>query len=316
MKKATLSLASAIVLSTALTLPTYAEGTEFEPIFFSGGPLHSPVIYKMNTETMETTKVSPGSSVDVSPDGSKLAFVKNDSIYISDENGKKPVRLTNSKFPLYDSSPRWSPDGSKIVFARSDGNLYIIDVSSKTLSQLTNASKGVYHSKPEWSPDGKKIVFHSSDLSGFSHIYTIHADGTGLKQLTGLSGNNGSEFDAHFSPDGSKIVYNASKQGDIDIYVMNQDGSHPICLTADTKDVVSSPVWSADGKKILYTVNEQQESSESRFSVMNRDGSGKKTFRLRVPFATPTDWHGVGQGEEQGSAIQSTISKITNFFFE
>lgn len=316
MKKYAISFASAIFLSTSIVFPTFANEVDKQSIFFTGGSLHQPTIYQMNSDTLESKKILSGHSVHVSPNGTKLAFVKNDSIYISDANGKNPIRLTHSTFPTYDSSPRWSPDGSKIVFARSNGNLYMIDVASKSLKQLTQASKGVYHSKPDWSPDGKTIVFHAADPFGYSHIYTISVDGTNLKQLTGLSGGDSSEFDAHFSPDGKKIVYNASNQGNIDIYMINRDGSQPVNLTADTNEVVSSPVWSSDGKKILYAINEQDESTETRFAIMNRDGSNKKIIRLRVPFATPSDWHEVKQTTEEKSTFQSTLSKIKQFFLD
>lgn len=315
MKKYAISFASAVLLSTSIIFPTYANSVENQSIFFSGGSLDQPAIYQLNSDTLETTKLLSGHSVHVSPDGTKLAFVRNDSIYISDSNGKNIVRLTHSTFPNIDSSPRWSPDGSKIVFARSNGNLYIIDVASKLVKQLTQASQGVYHSKPDWSPDGKTIVFHAADPFGYSHIYSVSVDGTNIKQLTGLSGEESSEFDAHFSPDGTKIVYNASKDGNVDIYVMNRDGSQPVNLTADTNEVVSSPIWSNDGKSILYTINEQNEGVEStRFAIMNRDGSNKKVIRLRVPFATPSDWQIVKEIKEEQSTLQSTLSKIKQFF--
>lgn len=319
MKKTT-AVVGSLLLSASLVIPAYAKD-DAKPILFNGGPLYSQAIYKFNPDTLEVSKITPGSSVDISPNGENLAFIKNDSLYISDINGKNQIRLTDSHFPNYDASPRWSPDGKKIVFSRGDGNLYVIDVKSKQVKPITHAEKGVYYSEPDFSPDGSKIVCHASDATGFSHIYLMDADGSNLKQLTGKDGQS-SEYGAHFSPDGSKILFGRSKNGNADIYVMNADGSHLQNLTADTTKAVGSAIWSDDGSKILYTLNHdgikgdnQSSDDNSTFYEMNANGSDKRIMQLDVQNAMPTVWKGLNLNGTQ-SKFGSTLNKIKSFLFD
>lgn len=308
--KKTVGIVSAVLVTTSLIVQAHAEEAN-KSIYFNGGSLYNQIIYQFNPDTMKIKKVTPGTSADLSPDGTKLAFIKNDSLFISDANGKNQVRLTHSRFPTYDSSPRWSPDGKKIVFAKSDGNLYLIDVASKKVTALTHANKGVRHGEPDWSPNGAKIVFHSSDESGYTHIYTMNANGSNIRQLTGLDNNNSSEYSPHYSPDGSKILYGVTKQGVTDANVMNADGSQPRNITVGTNKAVASAVWSEDGKKILYTANDKETPQENHFYITNLTGSDNKIMKISVPFATPSVWETANAGEQA-----SAFKKITNFFLD
>jgi len=60
------------------------------------------------------------------------------------------------------------------------------------------------------------IVF-SSD----GNIYTMHLDGTSLTQLT----NTGQDFTPSFSPDGTKILFESSREERRHIFIMDSDGS-------------------------------------------------------------------------------------------
>ena len=75
-----------------------------------------------------------------------------------------------------------------------------------------------------WSPDGRTIAF-----TGGSVLYTVHADGTGLRKLTHGPGWN---VDPRWSPDGRRILFVGFRDGPgADLFVMNADGSGPRNLT-------------------------------------------------------------------------------------
>ena len=119
-----------------------------------------------------------------SPDGSKVVFVHaqidtvisgydvsdGDQIWMMDSNGSNWKRLTTG----YGNNlhPRWSPDGTKIVYDSDDG-ICIIDTDGN------NQSLGVYGGNPSWSPDGTKIVYDND-----YKIYVIKSDGSPVKTIT------------------------------------------------------------------------------------------------------------------------------------
>jgi Tol biopolymer transport system component len=75
----------------------------------------------------------------------------------------------------------------------------------------------------------------------------------GLVQLTDLEGG---EADADWSPDGSRIAFTASREGNCDIYVVDVDGTDLINLTGTQADEMH-PSWSPDGSQIVFVSDEQ-----------------------------------------------------------
>src|SRR4051812_11473829 len=113
--------------------------------------------------------------VQVSPDGSRVAFVRvtvnekkegyNTSIWSVPTTGDEaPHQLTKGD---HDSSPRWSPDGKYLAFSRTsekDGKpeppqLSILPMAGGDSFSFTDLPKG--GSNPVWAPDGKMIAFLS-----------------------------------------------------------------------------------------------------------------------------------------------------------
>ena len=158
----------------------------------------------------------------LSPDGRQLAYVATRSpqagttsvIALMDLASGKATELrstaTTNAGDFCDTAadqgtndvPRWSPDGTHLVFARQvigppgasglcGAALFTVAADGSDLHQLT--TPGLYALMPVWSPDGTRIAFHddrlhkrvgSTDLSSTTDIYTIGADGTDLRRLT------------------------------------------------------------------------------------------------------------------------------------
>lgn len=103
-------------------------------------------------------------------------------------------------------------------------------------------------SYPALSPDGQTLVFQSN-RTGRWELYTSKPDGSGLKQLTNMPGDN---VIPSWSPDGKQIVFarSANPSNDSDIYIINADGSGLRQLTNFPGDD-SHPHWAVNGRIVF-----------------------------------------------------------------
>ncbi len=117
-------------------------------------------------------------SLDVSPDGSRIVFDHLGDLYLLPIGGGEADRLTEGL--AFDAQPRFSPDGSRVVFVsdRSGGeNIWVISVDGRDTLQITKGKANEYAS-PEWTPDGGYIVASRIDgLFGPAKLWLYHVDG-------------------------------------------------------------------------------------------------------------------------------------------
>ncbi len=205
-----------------------------------------------------TDNAAPDFGATWSPDGRKIAFTSNrdgnNEIYVMDADGAEAVNLTNS--PLRDRFPRFSPDGARIVFQRTDpgGNeeIYMMDADGGNLTNVSNHP--ALDSIPDFSPDGQKLTFGSTrpsdvpgDIPGDVDIWVMNLNGTGLENLT-PSRNSTNDRWSRWSPDGQKIVFwSGAANGlgpDADIYTMNAtDGGSLTNVTSSPGAGDAFPDW-------------------------------------------------------------------------
>lgn len=93
------------------------------------------------------------------------------------------------------------------------------------------------------SIDGQ--IVWESHRSGSWRIWTMNADGTGVRQL---SEGPGDDTDARFSPDGKTIAFTRTERGQRSVWLMGRDGAHPRKLIDDA----GSPVFTRDGQRLHF----------------------------------------------------------------
>jgi Tol biopolymer transport system component len=144
-----------------------------------------------------------------SPDGSQLAFTRNENIWIVNADGSNLHALTHSGPGFGNYHPAWSPDGSTIAYwhgsidspdgGPGDAEIYTIPAAGGHPTRLTHDDAASI--EPAWSPDGKLIVYRTAPPY---NLIVMRADGSDPHQVT-PDGMNPSA--PAWSPDGSRIAF-------------------------------------------------------------------------------------------------------------
>lgn len=169
--------------------------------YWSAGQIHTMNADGTNDVTLPTVTTSGvGNAVlmDWSPDGTVIVTGMEDgvggrSLVLINADGTGSATTLTSGFT--DLSPAWSPDGTRIAFARSGAaqEIFLMNADGTNVTQLTTT--GATNEDPNWSSDGSQIVL-SSNRTGGRFIHVMNADGTGLTVLTAV----GPDVDPEFQP--------------------------------------------------------------------------------------------------------------------
>lgn len=195
-----------------------------------------------------------------SPDGSHIVASRYTGtpgrfdIFLIDVRNGYSVTLTDSG---RNGWPTFSPDGTKIVYAR-DQNIWVMDADDGgNKTQLTSFPPGMggIAATPSFSPTGKSIVFAAPTR----HLAIMNADGTGLMQLE----DPGMDSQPTWSPDGTKIAYfripdEPESEPHVSYIDVNSDGTFGTPVDLVLAGVFEEGItWSPDSTKLAYGKNGQ-----------------------------------------------------------
>jgi Tol biopolymer transport system component len=204
--------------------------------------------------------------------GDRFTYSEAD-VFSVEASGGDPRRITTSR-DLTAVVP--APDGRTLVAARDEHpgkrpltfGLWLMDSDGGHLRRLLDAEDGQLDLPGSWSPDGKTIAFarcpfQLPDEHGLVEntcaIYTVSADGSGLRKLADRSDQPA------FSVDGRRIAFVSDRDEHgkhatgsdeeafaNELYVMDADGGNQRRLSKTESLDESAPAWSPDGSRIAF----------------------------------------------------------------
>lgn len=211
-------------------------------------------------------------------------------LFVADGDGGNLRRLTHKDG---DSSPDWSPDGTRLAFNRQPeaecpriacDQIWTTDANGNDPRPVTPADQR--NEGPQWSPDGESIAFvhWKDDPDGIRIIETsievVAADGSGGRVIAdGLGEDTGSSW----SPDGTRIAFFSDREDKKDegrffTYVVDGGAERRLTDIFKSEDGFS---WSPDSKQIVVA-GDRGDGNNDLF-VLNVDDGTLERRLTRTP---------------------------------
>lgn len=239
-------------------------------------------IYIFDVETRELKPIGEGNFPVWSPDGERLAFIRNGGMWIVDlESGQMNERVAKHE-EMFITWMVWSPDSKKIIYAYNYGTqrlppIWLIDMDdNESPGQIVNPTQdwemyGIYGI--EWSPDGQQIFYLSQEGSKDPSPYHRAENLWTLSVSTGERTQLTQDIQIQnygFLPNGRWVflsgyqLYERSQENyDRDLWLLSLDGKDLRRITANqgdnaiiglSPDGVRLMVWRAGDDPYLFSL--------------------------------------------------------------
>jgi Tol biopolymer transport system component len=161
---------------------------------------------------------------------------------VADEPAATPVVLPTAR----SAAPRFGPDSSLFYLASRGGADGVWRLAGATARELWKPPQGAVVGAVAVSPDGRRVCFPVR-WQGRATLHCTSAEGIAVRPLAESLDVRGT---ASWSPDGKWIAVGARDGNGVRVFKVPADGGPPVRLV---DSVSSNPVWSPDGRFILYS---------------------------------------------------------------
>jgi tricorn protease len=187
----------------------------------------------------------------LSPKGERVLFAARGDIFTAPVE-KGPTRNLTHSSDAHDKNPRWSPDGSKVLFISDksgEEELWVVaQDGSKPAEQLTTGGKA-FRYQPEWAPDGKRIAF--SDKNGSLWIFTVDD-----KKLTEIAksrrGGGGTIRDYEWSRAGNHLAFSMPNENGYSSVHIWSARDNQVRRVTSTYFNANTPSWDPEGTYLFF----------------------------------------------------------------
>ena len=172
--------------------------------------------------------------------------------------------------------PVFSPDGNQIAYLSNQGRDYVSQTSLWILDLSTGRRrkvKSAVTSSVSWSPDGTKLVYakqtaRTGQGSHFFDLYVFNLQTGKERRLT----HTLRAREPDWSPDGSRFVFVAERDGTSNLYVSDTEGGAVRQVTNfQHGEQVFTPRWMGESGEIVFALSEKQTGRE--IAVVNASDS-------------------------------------------
>jgi Tol biopolymer transport system component len=205
-------------------------------IVFSSDRDCNSEIYIMDSDGGNQTRLTESPARDICPswhpDGKRIIFTSDRdgtmNFYLMGADGKGTVKITDFSKGENDMA-HISPDGKEVVFTSNMAlgwQVFAIGMDGQGLRRLTGLPYG--HCEGIWMRNSNRMLFVSRLYTGNSEICIMDTGGDNKRTLTD---NKALDYNPRFLPDDSQIVFISNRDGNWEIYLMDQDGCNTVRLT-------------------------------------------------------------------------------------